>query len=77
MTNKLKQYALISAKVAGAVFLLALLVHMSWNMFAPDLFGLAKIKMKQALGIVIFAGLLSFIFAHGLRKHTHTSTSSA
>lgn len=74
-SKEIKHYALMTAKVIGAVMFLALLVHVSWNMFAPTMFGLATIKMKQALGIVVFTGVLAFIFRHG--KHRHSRTKAA
>ncbi len=56
-----------AGKIVLAVILLALLTHMSWNMFAPDMFGLEPIRMKQALGLVVFAGVFASLFRFGVR----------
>ena len=46
---------------------------MSWNMFAPDMFGLEPIRMKQALGLVVFAGVFTSLLRFGAR-HVQVST---
>ncbi|MCZ6860328.1 MAG: hypothetical protein O7I42_08640 [Alphaproteobacteria bacterium] len=38
-------------------------MHVSWNMFAPEMFGLEAIRMKQALGLVVFTGVLAAVLA--------------
>lgn len=50
---------------------LAILTHLSWNLFAPDLFDMPQIRMKQALGLAIFLATLSLLlrFALGGRRH--------
>jgi hypothetical protein len=37
-----------------AVFGAAVILHFSWNMVAPDLFGAAEMSFKNAFGLVIF-----------------------
>ncbi len=54
--------ATATAKALGLVVLLAFLVLVSWNMFAPDMFGMETIRMKQALGIVVFSAVFVFLF---------------
>lgn len=66
--GRIRHYAAVTAKVLGALLLLALLVHVSWNMFAPDMFGLGAIRMKQAIGIVVFAGVFAFLFRAGRHR---------
>lgn len=56
-----------AGKILLAVILLGFLTHMSWNMFAPDMFGLEPIRMKQALGLVVFAGVVASLFRFGGR----------
>ncbi len=56
-----------AGKILLAVILLGFLTHMSWNMFAPDMFGLEPIRMKQALGLVVFAGVFASLLRFGAR----------
>ena len=60
-----RRYAITTAKILAAVLLLGVFVHVSWNMFAPDMFGFEAIRMKQALGLVVFAGTFSFLLHFG------------
>ncbi len=69
-----RRYAITTAKILAAVLLLAVFVHVSWNMFAPDMFGFEAIRMKQALGLVVFAGTFGFLFHVG-HHGTHLATS--
>jgi hypothetical protein len=62
-----------AGKIMLAVILLGFLTHMSWNMFAPDMFGLEPIRMKQALGLVVFAGVFASLLRFGGR-HVQVST---
>ncbi len=55
------RYAMVTLKALGLILGLAVLVHVSWNMFAPDLLGLTPMRMKQALGLVIFAGAFASV----------------
>ena len=65
-----------AGKIVLAVILLGFLTHMSWNMFAPDMFGLEPIRMKQALGLVVFAGVFASLFRFGAR-HAQVSAPEA
>ncbi|MEE9209896.1 MAG: hypothetical protein V3U23_05535 [Kiloniellales bacterium] len=56
-----------AGKILLAVILLGFLTHMSWNMFGPDMFGLEPIRMKQALGLVVFAGVFASLLRFGVR----------
>lgn len=69
--RRIAHYALTAAKIAGIVMTLAIVTHISWNMFAPDLFGLPDLRMKQALGLVVFAGLAGFLLKGGIRPRRH------
>lgn len=39
-------------KIVGAVLLAALVLQFPWNLFAPDVLGLAEIRSKHALGLM-------------------------
>lgn len=56
---RFRHHALHGVKIIGAFLVLAVLLLASWNMFAPDMFGLDPIAMKQALGLAVFAGVLA------------------
>ena len=45
----------------AAVLAVGFFVHFSWNMFAPDVFGLPRLEFRNALGMTILAAALSFI----------------
>ena len=72
--GRFKHFALEGAKITGAVIALSVLVLWSWNMFAPDMLGLDAIRMKQALGLVIFAGVFAALFRAG--HHSRFKTAS-
>jgi len=55
-------------KALLAFSLLAILTHISWNMFAPDLLGLPETRMKGAMGLVLFAATLSWAFGRGIGR---------
>lgn len=57
--------------------LLAVLTHISWNMFAPDLLGLPETRMKGAMGLVLFAGTLSWAFGRGFGHRRHDSANKS
>lgn len=50
------------------VLLAAILVHFSWNMFAPELFNAVQISFKNAIGIVIFGFTISWVLGHGFTR---------
>jgi hypothetical protein len=56
--------------------LLAILTHISWNMFAPELFGLPETRMKGAMGLVLFAGTLSWVLGRGFGRRRYGDTSA-
>jgi len=60
----------------------AVMVHFSWNMVAPDLFGMAKMNFVNATGLVIFLGTLAAVIGQALRHRQlrsdrHTAKSDA
>ncbi len=66
-----RDFAKGTFKTLIAFSLLAILTHISWNMFAPDLLGLPETRMKGAMGLVLFAGTLSWAFGRGLGRRHH------
>jgi len=64
---RLRGPAVAAAKALGLVVALAFLVLVSWNMFAPDVFGLEPIRLKQAVGIVVFFGVFVLLFRMPIR----------
>lgn len=47
------------ALLAVALFLgLVVATHLGWNLFAPDLFDVPRIRFKGAMGLVLLAGAL-------------------
>ena len=69
-----RRYAIATAKALAAILLLAMFVHVSWNMFAPDMLGFEAIRMKQALGLIVFAGTFAVLFRFG-HYGNHSTTS--
>jgi len=60
-----------------AIFVAAILIHFSWNMAMPELFGAAKMSFKNAFGLVILAAMVAGLFGRriagrhvGLSRHT-------
>ncbi len=71
----IRHHAVKAAKFAGMILVLAVLVHVSWNMFAPDMLGLEAIRMKQALGLVVFVGVFAFLLRFGRGRISPTTAS--
>ena len=70
-TDRFRPHAIATARLLAAVLGLAVLTHVSWNMFAPDLFGLPELRMKQALGLVGFGGAVAVLMRHALQRGAH------
>ena len=47
------------AKVVGGLIVVAVVTQVSWNMFAPDVFGLEPLRMRATLGLVTFAAMVA------------------
>lgn len=58
--TRFKDAAKILAKALGAFLLLVVATHVGWNLFAPDLLGLPQMRVKGAIGLVLFLTMLSF-----------------
>jgi len=63
--------AIAAAGILAATAGLAILAQVSWNMFAPDLFGLPEMRLKQSLGLVGFGYVAAMLLRHALRRRTH------
>lgn len=69
--RRFRAFLMAAGKVTALVAALALATHVSWNMFAPDLFGLPQIRMKQALGLVTFAAVVSVLLRFPAARRGH------
>jgi len=69
--GRFRPHAIATAKLLAAVLGLAVLTHVSWNMFAPDLFDLPELRIKQALGLVGFGSVVAVLMRHALHRGTH------
>ncbi len=70
-TGRFRTQIIVTAKLLAAAFGLAVLTHVSWNMFAPDLFGLPELRMKQALGLIGFGSAVAVLMRHALHRGVH------
>ena len=66
-----RSFGLAAAKALGALVVLALATHVSWNMAAPDLFGLPEMRLKQALGLVGIGLVVATLVRHALGRRAH------
>ena len=67
-----RKFGIGTAKALGALIALALITHVSWNMAAPDLFGLPEMRMKQALGLVGIGLVVSALARQALGRRGHS-----
>ena len=49
----------MAGKAAAALFVVAALIQISWNMFAPKLFAAEALHMHEALGLALFATIVA------------------
>jgi len=47
------------------------LVLISWNLFAPEVFGADPIRFRNALGFVVFTGVLAAVLRTGTGGGRH------
>lgn len=73
--RQFRDLAVKAIKALAAVAVTALFANMSWNMFAPELFGLPEMRAKHALGLVVFAGIAGVLLTrprqHAGSRHGH------
>jgi hypothetical protein len=54
------------------IIVATIVVHFSWNMAMPELFGAARMSFKNAFGLVLLAAMASWIIGHGvIGRHVH------
>ena len=68
-----RRYDALCAQALTAILALAVLVHVSWNMFNPDMFGFEAIRMKQALGLILFLGAAAYVLGFGHHRKSRTA----
>ena len=71
-----RNFVSVAFKALFGFSVLAILTHISWNMFAPDLLGLPETRMKGAMGLVLFAGTLSWVLGRGFGRRRHGDAST-
>jgi len=70
-TGWFRPRAIMAASGLAAAAGLAALTHLSWNMFAPDLFGMPELRMKQAIGLVGFGYVIAVLLHHAWSRRAH------
>ena len=55
------------------ILLISVFLLWGWNSAMPVIFNLPGIHFKEALGLMILLGIVSF-FLHGGSRHSHTKT---
>lgn len=66
-----RHYTILACKLAGILAALSLATLVSWNLFVPELFDMPSIRMREAVGIVVFAVVLATIGRRRTRGHEH------
>lgn len=72
--SNFKQYGSHMIKLIFVFIVTAILLLWGWNSAIPDLFGLPAMQFKQATGLIIIVGIMSFFLGagrHGCREITH------
>jgi len=71
--KRLHNWLVLAAKGTGWLLLATVLVLYSWNLFAPEMFGADPIRLRNALGLVVFGGVLAALLriATGSHRHGH------
>ncbi len=53
------------------IIVATIVVHFSWNMAMPELFGAVRMSLKNALGLVLLASMASCVIGHGVVGRSH------
>lgn len=69
--TKWKDGAKAALKLTGMLLIAAFFVNFSWNMFAPEMFGAAEVRFKQALGLTIFVATIAFLMYRRPQSPAH------
>jgi len=60
------------------IIVAAVFVHFSWNMAMPELFGAAKMSIKNAFGLVILLATVAVVFGQSaVRRHLRLARQAA
>ncbi len=59
--NKFAQLLKALFALAVALFAVPAIIYVSWNMFAPDVFGLPQMSFKHAFGLFLFVSAMSLL----------------
>lgn len=68
--GRIRPHAMALGRTLAAAAGLAVLTQITWNIFAPDLFGLPELRMKQALGMVGFGIAMTLLLRQGPRQNS-------
>jgi hypothetical protein len=71
----LRHYTIAAIELCVAVLALTVITVVSWNLFAPALFGLPTIGGKEALGMVLLLGAVSMLLRRPHRRQRRQSVS--
>jgi len=69
--RRMHTWLVFAAKGIGWLILAAVLVLISWNLFAPEVFGADPIRFRNALGFVVFTGVLAAVLRTGTGGGRH------
>jgi hypothetical protein len=47
---------------------LSLVIHFTWNLTAPDVFGAAKLEFQSAVGLAGLALIVKWVLTHGFNR---------
>ena len=75
--NNLKQHGSQIFMATLAFIVATILLLWGWNSAMPYLFELPTIQFKQALGLMVLIGILSFFLRHRQRHNRRDHTSSS
>ena len=76
-TEHQKRLLMKTGKITLVLFATSIMVLWAWNTTMTTIFGLPAIQFKEAVGLMILAGAVSFMFRGGKhRLHTPSNESS-
>lgn len=75
---RLWHYTITIIGAGAAILTLTVITVVSWNLFAPELFGLATIDGREALGMILLLAVAAALLRGPQRRHRrHSSELSA
>lgn len=70
--SKIHRFLIGTGWTLLAISLAAVVLHFSWNMTMPELFGTVKMSFKNAFGLVIFLATVAALVGQSLvRRPVH------